>query len=345
MALLAPAPRREPRVEGLVRVVFERPDLALVERFFTDFGLVSRHRDADRLELGASGGGSPIYVAERGPSPGLRRLAFAADRAGVEQLAARHGLKAVAQPAPGVERRVTLRDPNGWFVDVEELAERAPTRRSKADGRGRDTNETIRATHRAAPIRRLGHIALEVTAFDASLAWYREELGLRASDIQVLPDGTPGLVFLRCDRGPTPVDHHTVVLARGLSTGVNHVAFEVDDLDSLAMGQRFLREAGWQHAWGIGRHLLGSQLFDYWRDPWGTMVEHYTDGDVLDEEHATGVHRLSRESFAQWGPPLPPDFIDTRITPRRVMSVARQLGRAPVSGFRTLWGMLRSLSA
>ena len=28
--------------------------------------------------------------------------------------------------------------------------------------------------------------------------------------------------------------------------------------------------------------MLGSQIFDYWRDPWGHTVEHWTDGDLLD---------------------------------------------------------------
>ena len=35
------------------------------------------------------------------------------------------------------------------------------------------------------------------------------------------------------------------------------------------------------HEWGIGRHLLGSQLYDYWRDPAGFILEHWTDGDLM----------------------------------------------------------------
>ena len=32
---------------------------------------------------------------------------------------------------------------------------------------------------------------------------------------------------------------------------------------------------------GVGRHVLGAQVFDYWRDPWGHVLEHFTDGDLL----------------------------------------------------------------
>ena len=52
----------------------------------------------------------------------------------------------------------------------------------------------------------------------------------------------------------------------------NHSAYEVVDVDALGMGQRVLREQGYKHAWGIGRHILGSQLFDYWNDPCGQQA-------------------------------------------------------------------------
>ena len=43
-----------------------------------------------------------------------------------------------------------------------------------------------------------------------------------------------------------------------------------------------LRDRGYRHSWGIGRHIQGSQIFDYWRDPDKMMFEHYADGDVFD---------------------------------------------------------------
>lgn len=35
--------------------------------------------------------------------------------------------------------------------------------------------------------------------------------------------------------------------------------------------------------WGMGRRALGSQMLDYWYGPGGFTVEHYTDGDVVNE--------------------------------------------------------------
>ena len=61
-----------------------------------------------------------------------------------------------------------------------------------------------------------------------------------------------------------------------------HSAYQLADLDEVAAGGEYLRATGYRHAWGIGRHIQGSQIFDYWRDPDRLMFEHYTDGDLFD---------------------------------------------------------------
>ena len=63
------------------------------------------------------------------------------------------------------------------------------------------------------------------------------------------------------------------------------------------------------HMWGIGRHLLGSQVYDYWADPWGRMHERWADTDRLNA--ANGGHLLSAEEGfqSQWGERPPERFI------------------------------------
>ena len=55
-------------------------------------------------------------------------------------------------------------------------------------------------------------------------------------------------------------------------------------------------------SWGIGKHILGSQVFDYWKDPAGFTLEHFTDGDLFNE--AWGSHKAPIEQLlgVQWGP-------------------------------------------
>ena len=109
----------------------------------------------------------------------------------------------------------------------------------------------------------------------------------------------------------------------------SHSAYEVVDADAVGMGQRVLRERGWKHAWGIGRHILGSQIFDYWQDPWGAKHEHYCDGDLFTAEVPMGVHPVSREAMSQWGQAMPSTFTKPELTPANVAALIRNLRRSP----------------
>ena len=62
------------------------------------------------------------------------------------------------------------------------------------------------------------------------------------------------------------------------------------------------------HEWGIGRHLLGSQMYDYWRDPHGFTHEHWTDGDLIDASVPANDVSLFEFGKAQYGPPPPATF-------------------------------------
>ena len=62
-----------------------------------------------------------------------------------------------------------------------------------------------------------------------------------------------------------------------------------------------LSTAGYDHHAGIGRHVLGSQVFDYWRDPWGHVLEHFADGDLFNDETAASLHDPSVALGTQWG--------------------------------------------
>jgi hypothetical protein len=135
----------------------------------------------------------------------------------------------------------------------------------------------------------------------------------------------PSMGFLRCDRGNEPADHHTLAMVLGPSGGYVHSAYQVTDLDAMAAGGEFLREQGYQRAWGIGRHIQGSQLFDYWHDPDRLMVEHFADGDVFDSAVETGWAPMSKAGLAQWGPPVTRSFLGADPSPARLREVVSAL--------------------
>jgi hypothetical protein len=85
----------------------------------------------------------------------------------------------------------------------------------------------------------------------------------------------------RLDHGEDYVDHHAFFCIRGDKSGLNHLPYEAADIDDVMVGHECLQQKCCQHMWGIGRHLIGSQLFDYRADPWGRVREHWADTDVL----------------------------------------------------------------
>jgi hypothetical protein len=161
---------------------------------------------------------------------------------------------------------------------------------------------------------------LELADYQETCAWYTQHFGFIPSDVQVLPDGSPAVAFMRLDLGDKPADHHTLALAQGFVPKYSHSAYELVDADAVGMGHRLLREKGWTHAWGLGRHILGSQIFDYWQDPWGDKHEHYCDGDLFTADavgaadagqfhqaqaDTVGTCRTDSQPAAQPGPDFP----------------------------------------
>lgn len=45
---------------------------------------------------------------------------------------------------------------------------------------------------------------------------------------------------------------------------MHHTSYETHDFDTQVLGHDWLREKGYKNCWGVGRHVLGSQIFDYW---------------------------------------------------------------------------------
>ena len=301
------------RIEDVAFVRFAAPDLAAMRAFLEDFGMPVVEETATRLVARGAGPSPVAHVTDRG-DPGFIGVAFRAESlADLERLATAEGVDVEPLDLPGGGSVVTLKDPDGHRVDVVAgqisaaplpVADPQAWNRLGAHGRLRASK---RIAAGAAHVVRLGHVVLNVSNFRASEAWYKERLGLITSDeIRLSPELAIG-AFLRCDRGEQPTDHHTIFLMQGRSgAGFNHAAYEVADLDDLMCGHQRLAQAGRHAEWGVGRHILGSQVFDYWRDPWGHTLEHWTDGDLFTAADGSNVASVQDLLGVQWGPPPPP---------------------------------------
>lgn len=301
------------KLEDVAFVRFGAPDLSAMRSFLEDFGLTAAEATERRLVMRGAGAAPVLHVTELG-EPGFAGVAFrAAKVTELERLAAAEGAELQSLELPGGGAVVRLSDPDGHRIEivagqtpVPPLALPASEPWNLPTGRQR-LGARKRVAAGPAHVVRLGHVVLNVSDFRASERWYKDRFGFITSDeIQVSREFALG-AFLRCDRGEIPTDHHTLFLAQSpKGPGFNHAAFEVADLDDLMLGHQRLKETGRQAEWGVGRHILGSQVFDYWRDPWGHTLEHWTDGDLFTAADAPGVATLQDLLGVQWGPPAPP---------------------------------------
>jgi catechol 2,3-dioxygenase-like lactoylglutathione lyase family enzyme len=341
------------KVVDLAWLEFEKPDLDRAQRFLVDFGFLVTDRTPDELRLRATWSSAPCLVVRRGPrSRYVGHAMLASSREDLTRLARGTGSTVEAHRGGHAVRLV---DPSGFEVrvvagvpEVPALPERAPLPLNFGATTVRP-NEPQRPLRAAAEVQRLGHVALETARFGAALDWYLETLGLIVSDFLFLDDlraHGPTMAFMRCDRGSAPSDHHTIAMYLGPKTGYSHSAYQVTDLDAVAVGGEFLRERGYQRVWGIGRHIQGSQIFDYWRDPDRMMFEHFADGDRFDCSIEPGWSPMSASGLAQWGPPVSRDFLGTKPHPTLVRAVLKALAVDDNDlDPRTLRALMKAMSA
>jgi catechol 2,3-dioxygenase-like lactoylglutathione lyase family enzyme len=324
------------KVLDLAWLEFEKPDLGGTEQFARAFGLVPVGQTADELQLRGTDAGSPCVVVRRGARSRYVGAAFrAADAADLMRLADATGVKVAKLPESIGGVVVDLVDPSGVPVrvvaDPHELSG-LPAQPTQAYNFGHEVhraNATQRPPREPAKVQRLGHVALQTPKYLETLNWYLEHLGLIVSDFNYYEgqrERGPTMSFIRCDRGDTPADHHTLAMALGPRNKYLHSAFQVADLDALAAGGEYLGEHGFHRSWGIGRHIEGSQIFDYWRDPDGLMVEHFADGDLFDCTLEPGWAPMRASGLAQWGPPATKDFLG--ITPPQALRELAPIARA-----------------
>jgi catechol 2,3-dioxygenase-like lactoylglutathione lyase family enzyme len=342
------------KVHDLAWLEFRKPDLARAEAFAADFGVSTSLRTPDEVHLRGTDPGAPCVIIRRGDRSTFLGPAFrAADGTDVLRLAEATG--AAVRPLPeaiggvGVE----LVDPSGLTVKVvvdmdvlPPLPRQAPLVLNVGAEPAR-VNGIQRPPREPARVQRLGHVVLQTTTYLQTLDWYLDTLGLIVSDFLYLPgqrERGPTMSFIRCDRGGTPADHHTIAMTLGPRNRYVHSAYQVADLDALAAGGEFLRERGHSRSWGIGRHIQGSQIFDYWRDPDGFLVEHFTDGDMFDATVDPGWAPMTASGLAQWGPPATRDFLGVapgRETLRELRSILTALRAENEFDLARLVGLLK----
>lgn len=140
---------------------------------------------------------------------------------------------------------------------------------------------------------RLTHVVFNAVDAEASADFVERALSFRVSD------RTKGMVFVRCD-----ASHHSIAFARAGVATLNHIAFEMADVDAVMRGVGRMRDIGLTAAWGPGRHGPGDNIFAYFIAPFGPVIEYSTAVEKVGDDYRTGAPEdwtWPENRIDQWG--------------------------------------------
>jgi catechol 2,3-dioxygenase-like lactoylglutathione lyase family enzyme len=138
---------------------------------------------------------------------------------------------------------------------------------------------------------RISHIVLHSPDPQAAMRFFTDVLGFRVSDW--LGDF---MCFLRCNSA-----HHRLAILPGPPC-LNHVAYDLTDVDGMMAGISRLKQAGTDLRWGPGRHTAGDNAFSYFVTPGGFAVEYTAELEEVDfETHVERVYQPAARIMDQWG--------------------------------------------
>ncbi|KAI1160491.1 glyoxalase [Nemania serpens] len=313
----------------IAHVYYKYADLEKARDFLLDFGFTEEKRV---IPENSEGGVEKIYFrgygtepwvlcAIKSDEPEFGGAAFVVEaeedlRVAAETLPGASDIYELTD-APGGGRCVTFHDPvDGWpmhlvhgqrsasplDISLPHTPVNYPTEKNRRAGK------TQRFTKRPAPIHKLGHFGVCTTDLARAYKFYCSHFNFLASDLLHDAENIDRVAFYRLNRGAEEVDHHVFFLSEGPAYKIHHSSFETHDYDTQVLGHDWLRERGHTNCWGIGRHVLGSQIFDYWFDPSGFILEHYVDGDLVDADEPTHRSQAGPGSLKVWGPDVPSTF-------------------------------------
>ncbi|KAL3464930.1 Glyoxalase/Bleomycin resistance protein/Dihydroxybiphenyl dioxygenase [Aspergillus heterothallicus] len=319
------------RLTRPVRAVYGHTDLEAARKFLTEFGLreVGSSQDGDALYFSGLDSHPVSYVAQKSETSQILGYYFEAEsQEDFDKAAKVPGAGPVRElKTPGGGYSVTITDPTGQPFGVVYGIEKTdfvppprqvqPYNYPAADDQDKENKprrgKYQRLPNGPIPVYKLGHCGFWTANIQEAVRFYARYFNFIPSDIMMLEEpNVPLLVFFRFDKGDEYTDHHSFILAQGGGPapppGPHHASFEVESPDHQFIGHEHLSNVGYKPYWGVGRHIEGSQVFDYWLDGSGFLLEHYADGDILNRASGTNWVPMKREKHSNWGPDFPPNL-------------------------------------
>lgn len=257
------------------------PDPAAAAAFMTDvWGMAPADVIGTTHYLRGSGSYPYLVAFEQSEDEFVRSTTFLCS---AEEL---DGISGRAAAAGWPHRATVSEDPGGGHGLLVELPEAELLRFLV------DAVEVEPIAGRDLPVK-LTHVVFNSADAEASGLAVEEVLGFRVSD------RTKGMVFLRCNDS-----HHSTAFARAGISSLNHIAFEMEDLDAVMRGIGRLRDHALAPAWGPGRHGPGANVYAYYIAPFGPVIEFSTAVEKVPEDYRVGAPEdwtWPENRIDQWG--------------------------------------------
>ncbi len=244
-------------------------DLDAAAHFYTQiWGLTEARRTPDVVWLRAAGTDPYVVRFTRGAASALESVTFRAsphtDLAALRGALVDAGAQAVGEIAAiddvGGGNGLAVRDSVGRRFRVVQGDVRVPPLASATSRPGR-----------------LAHVNINTSDIERDIRFFERGLGFR------LTDRSAAMAFVR-----TNDDHHAVVLAKAPVDTLNHIAFNHDAWEDVMKASGRMCDAGYPIGWGPGRHGPGDNVFVYFVDPFGFVIEHTAEVLVVDDTYRPG---------------------------------------------------------
>jgi catechol 2,3-dioxygenase-like lactoylglutathione lyase family enzyme len=295
-------------IHSLNHIGLEIPDLELEQQFLTEFGLRVSSKDG-YLEIRSS---AHDHVWARIKEGKKKKLAYVSVGCYqrhfdglIKQILENGGQKAERHPI-GDDDGFWFTDPHGMLLQLRVAGKTMPdSKHPIADmnvPEGVQGATTRRDMPRVNPFR-LAHILLFTPSVSRSVDFYEKALGVKTADRT-----GDGVAFTYARFG---CDHHLLAFVASDGIGIHHTSWDVAGIDDIGVGAERMRSAGYVRQWGLGRHVLGSNYFNYICDNFGLWWEYSSHIDYIPEGVMwDGGDHDPENAFYLWGPEVPQRFAD-----------------------------------
>lgn len=228
--------------------------------------------------------------------PGLKRIAFELETERDLDLAAAHLAEHGLDPQPVPESELKALAMGRAFRFHE------PVTGLCLEYYARQRFMALPFEARLTKIERLGHVVVQVRAFDRVYGFFRDTLGFETSDFV-----SGFAAFMRAF--PNPLHHSLAILAGG-EDRLHHVNFMVTDIDDVGRAYHRMKDAQVEIVFGPGRHQPSESIFLYYLDPDRMTVEYSFGMETFPEQGAREPRMLEPrpEALDSWGGRPAPAF-------------------------------------